>query len=115
MLRRIVQLKHVGLFHNATPQPLELQKATLIYGENGRGKSTLSAVLDSCARNKPELILNRRTIDEPMAAPAVQLIFDGGRRRVSFANNVWDASRPDILVFDSQFVQERVHTGLQIL
>lgn len=115
MLRRIVQLEHVGLFHNATPEPLDLQKATLIYGENGRGKSTLSAVLDSCARNRPDLILNRRTIDEPMATPAVQLIFDGGRRQVNFSNGAWDAQRPDILVFDSQFVQECVHTGLQIL
>jgi energy-coupling factor transporter ATP-binding protein EcfA2 len=101
MLRRIVQLEHVGLFHNATPQPLDLQKATLIYGENGRGKSTLCAVLDSCARNRPGLILNRRTIDEPMATPAVQLIFDGGRRQVNFANGAWDAQRPDILVFDA--------------
>lgn len=115
MLRRIVQLEHVGLFHSATPEPLDLHKTTLIYGENGRGKSTLSAVLDSCARNRPDLILNRRTIDEPMATPAVQLIFDGGRRQVNFANGAWDAQRPDIHVFDSQFVHECVHTGLQIL
>lgn len=115
MLRRIIQLQHIGLFHNGTPEPLELRRVALIYGENGRGKSTLSAVLDSCARNRPDLILSRRTIDEPAASPAVQLVFDTGRARHTFGAGGWDSPRPDVLIFDSQFVQERVHTGLEIL
>lgn len=114
MLTRILRLAHVGLFHNGTPTALELRKASLVYAENGRGKSTLSAVLDSCARGRPELITCRSTIDQPGASPAVELIFNTGTARVTFEDGAWSSLRPEILVFDSAFVHENVHTGMAI-
>jgi wobble nucleotide-excising tRNase len=87
---------------------------TLIYGENGRGKSTLAAVLDSCARNQPDLILRRSTIDEDNAAPVAELIFATGQANVTFDNGAWSSARPDIIVFDTQFVQDNVYTGTEI-
>ncbi len=114
MLVRIVQLAHVGLFHNGTPAAIALRKATLIYGENGRGKSTLSAVLDSCARGRPELIACRSTIDVEQAAPAVNLIFDTGTPQVTFENGAWTSHRPEMRVFDSGFVRDNVYTGMEI-
>ena len=114
MLVRIIRLDHVGLFHTGAPARVDLRGATLIYGENGRGKSTLSAVLDSCARNRPELITCRSTIDVAPATPAVDLIFDTGTPRVTFENGAWSSSRPEIRVFDSGFVRENVYTGMAI-
>lgn len=114
MLTRIIRLDHVGLFHTGAPAVVDLRRATLIYGENGRGKSTLSAVLDSCARNRPGLITCRSTIDVAPATPAVDLIFDTGTPRVTFENGAWSSPRPEICVFDSGFVRENVYTGLAI-
>jgi wobble nucleotide-excising tRNase len=114
MLSRIVRLQHVGLFQNGTPAPLQLRKATLVYGENGRGKSTLAAVLDSCGRGRPELILCRSTIDQAGAAPAVELIFDSGAPNVAFGNGAWSSRRGEIRVFDGAFVHDNVHTGVAV-
>jgi wobble nucleotide-excising tRNase len=114
MLSRIIRLTHIGLFHNGTPNPLEFGRVTLIYGENGRGKSTLAAVLDSCARDQPDLILRRSTIDEEHAAPSAELIFATGGANVAFYNGAWSSSRPELLVLDTQFVQDNVYTGTEI-
>ncbi len=114
MLVRIFRLDHVGLFHTGAPARVDLRAATLIYGENGRGKSTLSAVLDSCARNRPGLINCRSTIDVAPATPAVGLVFDTGTPNVTFENGAWSSSRPEIRVFDSGFVRDNVYTGMAI-
>lgn len=40
MLERIAEIKGVGLLHDANGKPHTCQKATLIYADNGRGKTT---------------------------------------------------------------------------
>ena len=49
MLERIEQIQGVGLLHDANGKPFKWQKATLIYADNGRGKSTVASVLRSAA------------------------------------------------------------------
>lgn len=49
MLERISEIQGVGLLHQANGKPFTCKSATLIYADNGRGKSTLS-VIDSKAR-----------------------------------------------------------------
>ena len=44
MLKKILKLQNVGLFHDGTPAQVDAAKVTLIYGENGRGKSSFAAV-----------------------------------------------------------------------
>lgn len=115
MLTNISRLNHVGIFRAGIParQSVQLQRTTLFYGENGRGKSTLSAVLDSYARNKPALIQARATIDEPNPRPEATLIFQG-RGPANFDNAAWSARHHEMRVFDSQFVLENVYTGAEV-
>lgn len=47
MLERIEEIKGVGLFHDANGKPHKFQKATVLYADNGRGKSTLASILRS--------------------------------------------------------------------
>lgn len=88
-------------------------QATLFYGENGRGKSTLSAVLDSCGRNDPALIQSRATIGGDAPNPRAELVFDGGPNPVNF-DGAWANHRPEISVFDSNFVHANAYTGLNV-
>ncbi|MDB6159295.1 MAG: hypothetical protein JWO04_3001, partial [Gammaproteobacteria bacterium] len=115
MLIRIVRINHVGLFRAGVVTVPQLQRVTAFYGENGRGKSTLSAILDSCSRGKASLVHCRATIDEENPTPHVELIFDGGAGgNVQFAAGAWTVARPDMLVFDSQFVHDNAYTGLEV-
>jgi len=41
MLQRLITLDNVGLFRKDVPKALDFAQFTLIYAENGRGKTTL--------------------------------------------------------------------------
>jgi len=115
MLTQISRLNHVGIFRAGVQprQPVQLQRTTLFYGENGRGKSTLCAVFDSYARNRPSLIQARATLDEPNPRPEATLIFQN-RGQVTFDNAIWSQRFHEMRVFDSQFVLESVYTGAEV-
>ena len=112
MLERISTVKGVGLLHNADGRAHSLKKATFIYADNGRGKSTLASIFRSCSTNNPSLVINRRTIDST-DEQEILLRFSHGEIS-KFKNGVWDKSRPEILVFDSDFVEQNVYAGGQV-
>lgn len=62
----IMQFKHiksVGRFRNCAPQgDVALNKFTLIFGENGRGKTTLYAILRSMQMQMPAIVAGRKTL-----------------------------------------------------
>ncbi|UHQ55802.1 AAA family ATPase [Microbulbifer sp. YPW16] len=109
MLERIHRIKGIGLLHDADGRAQRLQKATFIYADNGRGKSTLASLFRSCSTNNPALLLNRRTIDGNQN-PEATLQFSNGQRAV-FQNGNWNIGRPELLVFDADFVEQNVYAG----
>lgn len=112
MLERIHYVKGLGLLHDANGAPFTLQKASLIYADNGRGKSTLASLFRSCATNNPALITSRRTIDGINAQEA-KFQFSNGQISI-FQNGSWDEPRPELLVFDADFVEQNVYSGGQV-
>lgn len=112
MLERIRRVKGIGLLHDATGQQHSLKKATLVYADNGVGKSTLASIFRSCASNDPDLIRRRKTIDGN-CQPEILLQFSNGRQSL-FANSNWDNSHPELLVFDADFVENNVYAGGQV-
>jgi wobble nucleotide-excising tRNase len=112
MLERIHRVKGIGLFHDSNGGPFGLKKASFIYADNGRGKSTLASLFRSCSTNKPDLIINRRTIDGTNDQE-VGLQFSNGERS-TFQNGSWDQVRPELLVFDADFVEQNVYAGGQV-
>ncbi|MFB4202626.1 hypothetical protein KBTX_01673 [wastewater metagenome] len=112
MLERIHRVKGIGLLHDADGRQHSLKKATLFYADNGVGKSTLASIFRSCASNDPDLIRRRRTIDGN-CQPDVLLQFSNGQQS-SFANASWNNPRPELLVFDADFVEKNVYAGGQV-
>lgn len=109
LLSKILSIKGVGLLNDAKAMSgKRLLKRTLIYAENGRGKSTLSAVLASCATRNSDLIEERRTLNSDND-PEVSLLFDSSKSE--FTSGAWTGHQPQILVFDGNFVEQNVHAG----
>lgn len=109
MLERIERIHGVGLLHSVNGKPFKFYKNQLIYAENGRGKSTLASVLRSVSSGDPKSILERKTIDA--ATPQlVDLLFENGQK-VNFDGANWSTSRPEMVVFDADFVEANVHSG----
>ncbi len=109
MLQRIISIKNVGRFKNcAALGDVTFRRFTLIFAENGRGKTTLCAILRSLFTNTPALIIGRRTLGS-QDQPEVQLLTANGN--VAFRNGAWNAAFPDIAVFDGTYVSENVFAG----
>lgn len=109
MLKKIITIKNVGRFRNsAAPGNPQLAKHTFIVGANGFGKTTLCAVLRSLQNGDPTHILGRKTLGIA-DAPAIELLLTGGQAR--FDGTAWNATKPEIAIFDGVFVAENVHSG----
>src|ERR1035438_7655623 len=61
MIRKILKLQNVGLLQDATQNgAVDLARVTAIYADNGRGKSTLAAVLRACQLDRKSVGYGKR-------------------------------------------------------
>jgi len=109
VLERVEEIQGIGLLHNVNGKRLGLHKATLIYSDNGRGKSTLASIMRSASTGDGQLISDRRTIDGTLASKVVCQFASG--HKVTYTNGAWSEHRPEILVFDVDFIEKNVHSG----
>lgn len=109
MLQRIICIKNVGRFQNChAVGDVTFRRITLIFAENGRGKTTLCAILRSLFTNTPAIIMGRKTLGS-IEPPEVQLLLGTGN--FTFRNGAWNAPFLDVAVFDGTYVSENVFAG----
>lgn len=92
-----------------TPNAPKLAKLTTIYARNGRGKSTLSAVLRAASAGDGSGLRGRKTLSPDGAEPLVTLEFE--TNKVIFKDGKWSQKSAPIEVFDSAFISENLHAG----
>ncbi len=114
MIQRLQFLHSIGNFDtvNAGAQ-LPLSRLALIHAENGRGKTTLTAILRSLASGNPLPIAERRRLGT-QDQPHVVLECTGGLPQAVFQNGIWNQTLSDLVIFDDVFVAENVCTGLTV-
>ncbi len=109
MLEKFVQIKSIGRFRAYSANgDVTFRKLTLVYAENGRGKTTLCAILRSLQSGQSEYIAERKTLGTT-DAPLVHIRLNNANYQ--FTNGAWTEKHPDILIFDSVFVNENVFSG----
>lgn len=113
MIKKILKLQNIGLMRDACAiGAVDLGHVTAIYSDNGRGKSTLAAVLRACQLGDAGRMNARKTIDSA-DAPGVDLLLRTGAH-IEFKANAWTGSAPPMAVFDSEFVEQNVYSGFEI-
>jgi len=109
MLQRIISIKNVGRFHNCNAAgDVTFRQITLVFAENGRGKTTFCAILRSLAENRPDLVLGRRTLGENNE-PQVKLLIKG--QNIDFRNSQWNEVHPELCIFDGTYIGQNVFAG----
>lgn len=109
MLKEIKYICGIGRFETARPtHDADLKQCTLIFGENGWGKSTLADLLRSLGTNDAAILAGRRTLDSDLTPKAV-LRFS--TENAVFENGVWSGARPRVAVYDSAFINDNVFSG----
>lgn len=114
MITRLQLLRNIGQFDNvAAAAAIPLARLTLIYAENGRGKTTLSAVLRSLGTGDPVPITERHRL-AAAHAPHIVIECAGGPPPAMFQDGAWNRTLADIAVFDDVFVDQNVCSGLAV-
>jgi wobble nucleotide-excising tRNase len=109
MLKKINFIQNIGRFETAkSMQNAGFGPCTLIFGENGWGKSTLTDILRSLTTDNPAIIVGRTTL-ATNSPPRAVLHFDN--QNAVFRNGSWGGIRPSIAIYDSTFVNENVFSG----
>jgi wobble nucleotide-excising tRNase len=107
-------IRNVGRFDSVTTTVNHaFAQLTLIYGENGRGKTTLSAILRSLATGDPIPISERRRLAAQHPPHAI-VACSGGPPDAMFQNGAWNRILPDLRIFDDVFVDQNVYSGLVV-
>ena len=109
---RLQLLRNVGQFDsvNAGAQ-IPLAKLALIYAENGRGKTTLAAILRSAGTNEPHHVTERWRLG---AAHQPHIVLGTAGGPVVHENGTWSAAIPHVAIFDDAFVAANVCSGIEI-
>ena len=112
MINRILLLRNVGQFDNVSP-PREIcfTPFSLIYGENGRGKTTIAAILRSLANSDPVLVDERQRLGSQHSPHVVISHADG---ESIFRNGAWTQPLSNIAIFDDAFVSANVCSGIEV-
>jgi wobble nucleotide-excising tRNase len=114
LLNRLQLFRNVGQFDSvATAAAIPLARLTLGYAENGRGKTTLSAILRSLATGDPLPIIERQRLTA-LNPPHVVIECTGGPPPAIFQNRGWNRTVPDLIVFDDTFVDANICSGLVV-
>jgi wobble nucleotide-excising tRNase len=112
VIERIQLLRNVGQFDSVNSgSQIPLTKLSLVYAENGRGKTTLAAILRSLSSGEANFINDRRRLG---TANTPHIVLIAGTRTFIFQNGAWSANWPNLTVFDDLFVAENICSGIEI-
>src|SRR5262245_8062953 len=99
MISRIQLLRNIGQFDSvSTGATILLGRVTVVYSGNGRGKTTLAAVLRSLTTGDPLPIAERRRL-AAQHPPHIVLDCGGGPPPAIFENNAWNRTLTGLVVF----------------
>lgn len=112
MIKKVIRIKNIGRFASYAAQyDVAFRKMTIVFGENARGKTTLTNIFRSLSNGDCTLLQARTTLGEP-ASPEVEILLADGV--ATFKDGKWSRQFTRIEIFDSQFVEDNVYSGLNI-
>ena len=109
LLREVKYVQNIGRFEKGqSVAGAAFGPCTLVFGENGWGKSTLADLLRSLTMHNPDIVIGRKTLAGGPEQKAV-VHFEG--QQAVFEDGAWSGIRPRIAVYDSVFVNENMFSG----
>lgn len=112
VIEQFKYINNLGRFETFTGRPeTALQPFTLVYSENGRGKTTLCALLRSLSTSDPGPLHARKRVSAKAGPHAVVTVSGLDR---AFDGAAWGGPGPTVLVFDDHFTAANVCSGLEV-
>ena len=109
VLKEVKYVQNIGRFEKCqSVASATFGPCTLVFGENGWGKSTLADLLRSLTTNNPDIVIGRKTL---AGGPEQKAIVCFGTQQAVFEGGSWTGVRPRIAVYDSVFVNKNIFSG----
>ena len=109
VLKEVQYIQNIGRFEKGqSVASATFGPCTLVFGENGWGKSTLADLLRSLTTNNPDIVIGRKTL---AGGPEQKAIVCFGTQQAVFEGGSWTGVRPRIAVYDSVFVNKNIFSG----
>ncbi len=111
-IQKVIRINNIGKFHNYSHRgDVIFSDVTLIYGENGRGKTTLSTIFRSLKTGDATLLIEKKCAGE--SAPIFVSILLENKQSTQFDENsgTWSVLNPSLEIFDSYHVNNNVYSG----
>ncbi len=110
MIKKVVAIRNIGRLQDCNAKgDVTFRELTLIFAENGRGKTTLADVFRSLGTGNGDHILGRRTLGSNFP-PSACILIDNDTA-VNFKDGKWDGAGPRLAIYDSTFIHENVYSG----
>lgn len=114
MVNRLKLIRNVGQFDSVNSVAhIDLPRLSLVYAENGRGKTTLAAILRSLSTGDGAFNSERKRFNA-QHDPHIVLECPGGAQPVTFQNGTWSRTFPSVRIFDDLFVDTNIYSGLSV-
>lgn len=120
-IKKIAQIKNVGVFKNHSDNNIEYQDINFIYANNASGKTTLVDILKDLSEDKNERIQKRKTIpssgEQFIRIVAKDNSLNSSEQNINYQNSVWSNNllQGRVLVFDTSFIANNIFNGLDLL
>lgn len=117
MLGKIICIDNVGVMKKGVATAVDLQKVTLIYADNARGKSTLSSLLLASSAFNAQEMIQRKTVSATTAQKVVLRFTPtgAGAFNAEFDGAAWIGGQPNLHVFNQSFVERNVYASTGVL
>ncbi len=116
MLKRISKIKNIGKFYDCSLGGLEFKDKTVIFGRNGDGKSTLTAILRSLMTGNNDILIGRKSFVSS-GSKNIELVFEDSTGNIvyKFENKKWNNNYNNIEIFDTCFIANNIYDGERII
>ena len=109
MIQKFIRIQNIGKFRNCKAVgDVVLHKLSLIYAENGRGKTTLCDILRSLSTGNGDLVKGRKMLGSSQPA-SIEIRLDNSN--ANFDGEHWSTTMPELYIFDNRFIDENVYSG----
>jgi len=115
MLKRIKLIKNIGIFHECQPSGVEFGNKTIVYGSNGDGKSTLTAIFRSLSTGNIAILKGRKSFGAH-GNKKIEMVFgnESSNEDHVFEKLAWNQPYDSIYIFDTKFIYENIYEGESI-
>jgi len=116
MLKRIAKIKNIGKFYDCSLGGCEFKDKTIIFGRNGDGKSTFTAILRSLSTGNNDILIGRKSFVSS-GSKNIELGFEDGSGNVvcKFENKCWDNNYQNIEIFDTFFISKNIYDSEKVV